>query len=73
MMMTRHDDRCRMAWGKAKPETGCPRCLELARGAKPRAGWGDAARRVDAQRIEEIRAHDCTRSGCGPVCTAFDW
>lgn len=20
-----------------------------------------------------IAAHDCATSGCGPVCTAFDW
>ena len=27
----------------------------------------------DARRSAAIRAHDCTRSGCGPVCTFGDW
>jgi len=23
--------------------------------------------------MAQIRAHDCKKSKCGPVCTAFDW
>lgn len=58
---------------------GCPRCEELKGGAAPVswAGMDKASRqhraRLDAQRSEEIRRHDCTRSRCGSVCTAFDW
>lgn len=29
--------------------------------------WKDGAPAVG------IRAHDCKKSGCGPVCTAFEW
>jgi len=63
-------------WGKKTP--GCPRCDELLAGAAPReahAGHQAAARRRDAeaQTAEAIRSHDCRTSGCGRVCTAFDW
>lgn len=30
------------------------------------------ARANDAMRAREVRAHDCGRSGCGPVCTFGD-
>lgn len=52
---------------------GCPRCNELKAGAKPVQGWGSFRKAMEAQRIAEIRSHDCKKSGCGPVCTAFDW
>lgn len=51
---------------------GCPRCTELANGAPVRA-WRNYRAESDAQRVREIRAHDCKRSGCGPVCTFGDW
>lgn len=53
---------------------GCPRCDELRAGADP-IRWRVADRSAQAQRtlIAAIRAHDCKRAGCGPVCTAFDW
>ncbi len=51
---------------------GCPRCTELTNGA-PAIQWrGSLARQREAQRMHEIRTHDCRRSRCGPVCTAFD-
>lgn len=64
------------AFGRKTP--GCPRCDELIAGAAPReahAGHQAAARRAtaEAQTLEAIRTHDCRTSGCGPVCTAFDW
>lgn len=74
---TRHDaDLCRMAFGQPRPATGCPRCIELANGAEPRKGYGRSAkqrRKDDAERTRQIKAHNCRQSGCGPVCTAFDW
>lgn len=51
---------------------GCPRCAELATGA-PVIQWRNTRRQDDARRVAEIRAHDCAKSKCGPVCTAFDW
>lgn len=52
---------------------GCPRCAELAAGAKPIVWRQSLKAETEAQLIQEIRAHDCKKSGCGPVCTAFDW
>jgi len=51
----------------------CPRCIELAAGAAPIQWRGSQRKAQDAAHIAAIRAHDCKRSGCGPVCTAFDW
>lgn len=50
---------------------GCPRCDELIAGA-PAVVWRNR-KEEEARLIREIRAHDCKRSGCGPVCTAFDY
>ena len=51
----------------------CPRCAELSAGAAP-VRWNISYRREqEARRIADIRNHDCKRSGCGSVCTAFDW
>jgi hypothetical protein len=71
MLSTRHSVDCRKAFGRLDPT--CPRCQELTAGAAPRSGWGSVRRQQDARRLEDIRAHDCKRRGCGPVCTAFDW
>jgi hypothetical protein len=58
-------------FGRKTP--GCPRCDELLAGAPP-VEWGiDRRRREDALRSEAIKRHDCLKSQCGPVCTAFDW
>lgn len=51
----------------------CPRCQELANGSKPRAGWGDHAKHVEAMQIAALRAHNCTQANCGPVCTFGQW
>jgi hypothetical protein len=50
---------------------GCPRCDELKAGAAP-VQWRSVQAQADAQRLAEIRAHDCRLSGCGPVCTFGD-
>lgn len=54
-----------------KLTVGCPRCDELAAGAEPVSqSW----RRPSGPSLsDEIRAHTCTRSHCGIVCTFGDW
>ena len=51
---------------------GCPSCEEILNGYREPVKWriGD---RLEAERIRAIRTHDCRKSGCGPVCTAFDY
>lgn len=52
---------------------GCPRCAELDAGAKP-IRWSSYYRAQEvAARLQAIRTHDCVKSRCGPVCTAFEW
>lgn len=55
-------------FGKKTP--GCPRCDELLAGAQP-TQWSVRAKQADT--LAAIRSHSCKASGCGPVCTAFDW
>jgi len=57
-------------FGRKTP--GCPRCDELLAGAEP-VRWHNRRAEAEAQRIADIRAHDCVKSRCGSVCTAFDW
>ena len=52
---------------------GCPRCVELAAGAKPVTGWGAQKRQFQAMAIRDIRSHDCRQSGCSVVCTFGDY
>ena len=68
---TPHRPDCRRVFSRF--DADCPRCQELAAGA-PRRQWHGARRaEQERQRIADIRAHDCRKAGCGPVCTAFDW
>ena len=67
---TKHQTDCRRVFGRY--DTNCPRCLELANGASPRRGWSTSKDR-DARFIAELRAHNCQKAGCGPVCTFGDW
>ena len=64
-----------MAFGRK--DSTCPRCQELTAGAEPRQGWQgkyfNNKKHQDAQRKKSIEKHDCKASGCGVVCTAFDW
>lgn len=66
-----------LPFGKRAPAGDCPRCDELAAGAKPRTGWGRSRAQQDAARVIDIRAHFASEKhrtgGCGPVCTYGDW
>ena len=55
-----------------KKTAGCPRCEELKAGAAP-ARWAPSRKQQDEERCAEIRAHDCTVSRCGSVCTFGQW
>lgn len=70
-MSTQHKSDCKMAFGRK--DASCPRCQELLQGAKPRAGYGDKKKAEYARWLKELKAHDCKKCNCGPVCTAFDW
>lgn len=75
---TKHNpDTCKMAFGRPTKEVGvCPRCDELRNGAPARKGWGmsQRERKESEERFREaLRAHDCTKSNCGPICTFGDW
>jgi hypothetical protein len=70
-MKTAHRDGCTRVFKSY--DLDCPRCQELASGAKPRRGWGDSKREFEAQSLRAIRTHDCKRAGCGLVCTFGDW
>ena len=52
---------------------GCPRCTELKLGMPARQWRGYGRAQMDAQRVADIRAHDCKRSGCMVVCTFGDY
>ena len=70
--MTAHKPECSRVWKRY--DLTCPRCQELTKGARPRPGWSDTRRQMDAQRIDEIKAHDfaaCAKRNI--VCTCFDW
>jgi len=69
--MTAHAANCRRVFKQYDPK--CSRCLELIHGAIARPGWGPSRREREAKLIDEIRAHDCERSGCGTICTAFEY
>ena len=52
---------------------GCPRCEELNAGAQP-IKWRETIEREREQEfIRALKAHDCKKSNCGPVCTFGDW
>jgi hypothetical protein len=69
--MTQHKHDCRRVFRVY--DATCPRCQELAGGAAPRAGWGDAKRKAEAMSLLAIKNHDCRRSGCSVVCTFGDY
>lgn len=68
---TSHSPNCNMVFGRKDPT--CPRCIELINGAPTRRGWGPSRAEKDRRQSAEIRAHNCSRSGCGPVCTFGEW
>ena len=70
-MKTLHSSTCKRVFSRY--DATCPRCQELAAGMAPREGWGDRKRQDYERFLRDLKAHDCKKSGCGPVCTAFDW
>lgn len=60
-------------FGRLAPAGQCERCDELRASAKPVVWQGTQRRKDEERRVREIRAHDCKKSGCGPVCTFGDW
>lgn len=66
-----HKDGCKMSFGRK--DATCPRCQQLMAGAEPRKAWGAEKREAEERLSNSIRNHDCARSGCGVVCTAFEW
>jgi hypothetical protein len=75
MKPTKHKYDCQMAFGRKDPS--CPRCQELISGMKPRDGWQksyfESKARNEAIQLAAIRAHDCKKAGCLPVCTFGDY
>jgi hypothetical protein len=82
---TKHNHEL-LPFGRKMPKGQCPRCDELHAGAPARTWGGRLIRRcgicggpVEAGYLNatceacQRRRHDCERSGCGPVCTAFQW
>lgn len=71
----KHSGQCNMAFGRKDEK--CPRCVEMMNGASPRSGWQkgyyENKKRDEENRLESIRNHDCVKSRCGYVCTAFEW
>ena len=63
------------AFGRKTP--GCPRCDELASGAKPRQWSGGSRREQEARQRAEIADHFASErhrsGGCGVCCTFGDW
>ena len=64
------------AFGRYEPDT-CERCQQLVDGAprrtRPRIEAIKRLKREEERRNRDIENHNCERSNCGPVCTAFDW
>lgn len=52
---TRHSWNCTKAWKNY--DMSCPRCQELAGGAKARTGWGASRQQQDALRCVQIKRH----------------
>ncbi len=77
-MVTKHNHKCTMAFGRPSKEVGaCPRCEELRSGSPARAGWQKAyyatKKRSEEMFREALKNHNCKTSGCAYVCVAFDW
>ena len=61
-------------FGKRAPQGECPRCDELHAGKPPIVqNWRGSKARNDKMRSDDIKNHNCKKSGCGPVCTHGDW
>lgn len=69
-----HSSECKMAFGRK--DKSCPRCVEMMNGAPARGGWQKGYYENKAREYAQFRAHlashDCVKSRCGHVCTAFE-
>ena len=70
MATTKHTGT--LVFGRCKGVSDCPRCAELNAGAQP-VRWGPSRAQQDAQRVAEIRAHNCVTARCGRMCTFGQW
>lgn len=66
-----HKSNCARVFSRY--DNTCPRCLELINGAKPRDSWTAAKDRREAAFAKALKAHNCKKSGCMPICTFGDW
>ena len=57
-------------WGRLTK--GCPSCDELLIGKREPIRWY-SNNQLECERIKAIQSHNCLKSGCGPICTAFDY
>lgn len=71
----KHSNECTMQFGRKDPE--CARCAEMIAGAPSRSGWQKSyfTKKQQEENLvrTQVREHDCKKSGCGYVCTAFEW
>jgi len=74
---TKHNATCTMAFGRHSKHDNCPRCQELKNGSAPRSGWQKGYYAIKAQAEKDwslrLKNHNCSTSGCGSICVAFDW
>ena len=56
-------------WGRLTK--GCPSCDEILTGKREPIRWYNKNQQME--RIRAIQSHDCKKSNCGPICTAFDY
>lgn len=66
-----HKDDCARVFKNY--DLSCPRCQQLASGAKPRLGWNHTKLQQEAMQLRAIRSHNCVVANCGSVCTFGDW
>ncbi|KKL80326.1 hypothetical protein LCGC14_2005880 [marine sediment metagenome] len=75
MANTKHKEDCERVFKNY--DMTCPRCIELANGSPAREGWQrryyEDKAREEKRFAHALATHDCVKSNCSPVCTAFDW
>lgn len=73
--LIKHNSDCSRVFKKY--DAKCPRCQQLEEGAPPREGWQTRyfanKKHEEDQQSRAIKNHNCERSNCGPICTAFDY
>ena len=59
-----------------KRDDACKRCVQLKKGINASTVLGESlkkAKRDEAMRELAIKNHNCVKSRCNVVCTAFEW